>query len=229
MQRIKPKVNLDEAVLDLINTFLGVRLGERALGWECFSHPDLNVHECNPYRKLKGDHACEHCNNIFGRHCPITCHIHHVCLAAYGYRLGVGGDEFWVAISHNLRYLSFEQLYTLVQEAVDKKNDATLGAYVPQDRVQLALFRDRVNKRKGSQKKKPKTDLITEDGFALLPLSEAAKRYGCSYVNVYSHVERGNLRKHRIDNILYVREDDLDALMVKRRNRKNQKQESVND
>jgi len=83
-------------------------------GWECFSHPSLELHDCNIRSRLPGGHTCEICNHIVGRTCSISCDFQVVCLAVFAWRMGIGGDDFKQALHHNLYELRPEELYDIV-------------------------------------------------------------------------------------------------------------------
>lgn len=117
MHTDRQKVALDYDILKWVNEYYSFSLKpENHVPKECFSAPDLNLHGCCVYAKLPGDKTCT-CNHVPNRMCQITCYISEFCLAAYAYRLGIGGDNQNVAISENLK-LGYKKLYNMVKDVL---------------------------------------------------------------------------------------------------------------
>lgn len=122
MNTTRPRVILDYDILKWLNDYYSYTLtAEKHIEKECFSAPDLELHGCCIYAKLPGDKECDGCKHKAGRLCPITCIIHEFCLAAYAYRLGIGGDDQNKAIAENLK-LKYRDLYNKVQEVIGSMN-----------------------------------------------------------------------------------------------------------
>ena len=121
MHITRPKVTLDYNILKWLNEYYSYSLSAEAnLEKECFSAPDLDLHCCCCYAKLPGDKTCK-CSHVPGRMCQITCIIYEFCLAAYAYRLGIGGDDQNTAIKENLK-LKYKDLYNKVQDILESMN-----------------------------------------------------------------------------------------------------------
>lgn len=207
MARIKQKVHLDAEVLKQINEFYSSRLGDEVIGLECFSDPKLKAHVCNIQAPLENGEPCEYCNNVPGRQCKITCHIHYFCLAALAYRLGIGEAKkkptLKKALTHNLKKMTYKRLYELVMERLAAENPED----EPSDEAQMGLGIEEDDSKKHLKKKKG--PVFDEDGNELITIAKAAKVYGCTYVNMYSHVRRKNVEKVVVDGMTYVREKDV--------------------
>lgn len=212
--RIKPKLILDAEMLEMINEFYSARLGEEVIGLECFSDPKLNAHICNIQALSENEQPCEYCKNVFGRQCKVTCHIHYFCLAVFAYRLGIGEKKrakLSTMIKHNLNTLSYKKLYGLVMEILEKERESEEESLLPADDVQmdLGLTESSTPKKKRTRKKK-KGPVYDEEGNELITITDAAKIYGCTYVNMYSHVRRGNVQKVIKDGMNFVRKKDVE-------------------
>lgn len=227
----KHKLPLDRQMLDRISEFYNVNVDESAIGVECFSHPSLNAHECNPAAKLAGGTACQFCNHIFERSCQITCNISRFCLAVFAYRIGIGGDDFERALQHNGQ-MDYEKLYKLVQGRLNDLEHG--GSEVPvKDDLQLSLeFRGKrrlgkngvkrvkelgkelaktvsKNSSRGLAESLSKNSSSGEIDEDWITISSAAELYGCSYVNVYNHLRKGNLKSAKIKGTKHVRKSEV--------------------
>ena len=217
--RIKPKIVLDRAMLDEINEFYSARLGEEAIGLECFSDPKLNSHICNISALPENGQPCEYCKNVFGRQCLVTCHIHYFCLAVFAYRLGIGEKKRTTlksSIKNNLKTLSYKKLYSLVMEIleegkapegekVQEKEQIDPPVEVPVE-ISASEEKKKPKKKRGKKKKEPVFD---DAGVELITITQAAEIYECTYVNMYSHVRRGNVEKVVYNGMNYVRKKDV--------------------
>ena len=181
MKRIwKAKVILDSRIREEIEKFYKVSLPVSVEGTECFSHPDLDRHTCNPRVE-----DCSICWNSFARRCLTTCHINRFCWAVFAYRLGIGGADLGSAIEHNLSK-SHEWLW---QQVMDRYASLSRGEDEEiHDGLQLPLVFPVSEVPEPEEEDLPDVELIS--------LTEAAAVYGCTYCNIYSHVKRGNLRKY---------------------------------
>jgi len=211
--RIKQKILLDQELLSQVNEFYSSRLGEEVLGLECFSDPQLKAHICNIQALPDNEQPCEYCKNVVGRQCKVTCHIHYFCLAAFAFRLGIGETKrpsLKGGLSHNLKKISYKRLYELVMERLEQSDEGEKEEPTPpKDDAQLGLdiSKDESSKKKRARKKKG--PVFDEDDNELVTIAAAAKLYGCTYVNMYSHVRRGNVEKVVLDNMSYVRKKDV--------------------
>jgi len=237
MNRLKPRVPLDKNILERINEYYGWRLGHRVLYRECFSHPALDMHSCNPLARLEGGDKCSYCNHAPGGICKITCHVNRYCLAVFAFRLGLGGsDVFNKAMKTNLG-MSYQNLY--------KKVDALLNEVQADDGTaqDLSAISTETTERNSSgkkkkkpakkkpAKKKPKETFVDDKGRELVDIPEAAKLYGCSYHNMYVHVmERENLEKVPVPvgdkkgkPRVFVRKEDVLKMKEKKEKKKRKK------
>ena len=121
MQRTLPRVVLDSNIIKKVNKFYDCKLPGRYLYRSCFSAPELSDHRCNALAPVEGGKRCEHCGHVPGQACPVTCHIAKFCLAAYAYRLGIGGSSLDTALARNLN-TSYEVLYSSVQRSKVRQN-----------------------------------------------------------------------------------------------------------
>lgn len=213
-----PKVILDEDMLVELNRHYAARLGDEVLGRECFSDPKMDSHVCNPHALLPGDVECKHCGHVIGRPCTVTCDVHHFCLAVYGYRLGVGVTprmrKIMKAVKHNLTSLPYTDLYQLVVERHALQDDKPVSMDAGEslkDEVQMEL--SGVEDVVSSTGDSPLHALIMDDaGFELVTVREGAAIYGCTYVMLYSYVQKGLLKKYKKGTAIYLRKLDVEAL-----------------
>ena len=226
----KAKVQLTREVYDIMRRFYSYPLSEKWIDHECFSHPVMASHWCNPQAKKEGGELCGSCRHDPAMVCEITCHCHHVCLAAFGARLGLGGDQPVIAIMENLK-ISYGELYGLVQEALKAKPKKKVVEQKPEPEPIVITAEPKPSKKKAKTPDPEPTDEVIEDPEVfeaarekgdLLSLSEAADAWGCSYVNVYNHTKKGNLTRVRYNNKNYVWQKDLDHFKPRLRTRKNQ-------
>jgi hypothetical protein len=215
----KHKVPLDREILDKLNTFYSADIDESVIGRECFSHPSLGAHECNPEAKLAGNTDCHLCSHIFDRYCPITCQISRFCLMTFAYRLGIGGEDF----EGSLKYLSgirYELLYKKVQQRLADLEQQGPEAPIA-DGFQLSLEFKKGKPKKiieklpehASKIEENNASKIEEDEAEWITISQAASEYNCSYVNIYSHIKKGNLKSAKIKGVQRVKKADVLSLM----------------
>lgn len=213
---VKPKVVLDKDLLETINRHYSSYLGEEILGRECFSDPKLESHFCNPQANKEGDKVCEHCGGIPGRPCPVTCDIHHFCLAVFASRLGVGTTarkKAGASIKDNLGR-DYKSLYSLVvkqQRAIEEAEKEGTEAPPPKDETQLELPVESPSEKR-PKRKRPEGPVLDDDGSLLITIKEAAELYGSTYVNIHAFVTRKRLRNVRKDGVIYVRKTEIEAL-----------------
>lgn len=191
---------LDSKLRERIEAFYGVSLPSSVEGLECFSHPDLERHECNPQVT-----DCALCNNSLHRRCPVTCHINRFCWAVFAYRLGIGGPELEGAIDHNLSK-SHDWLWSIVTERFDLLSSGEDPSI--RDDFQLVIAFP-VMEMTTKEEELPDVELIS--------LSQAARVYGCTYCNIYSHVQRGNLKKYESGGVCLVEKAAVLDLRAKKR------------
>jgi len=227
----KHKLPLDKEMAERISKFYSVNLPDDAIGVECFSHPSLTAHECNPAAKLAGGTECRFCQHIFERSCQITCNISRFCLVVFAYRIGLGGEDFGNAVEF-LGKMDYEKLYQNVQERLADlekhgpnaavRGDLQLGIDYGKGNLPKKLVKDSPKNalassraaamKKNSLVKEPKIacgDGEEELGEDWLTISEAALIYKCSYVNLYSHISKGNLKCAKIRGVKRVRKADV--------------------
>jgi hypothetical protein len=167
MAKLLPKKELSLDVLKEIIKYYRIDTSETSwdpddfLEWECFSHPSLELHECNSRAKLPGGHTCHHCENVVGRPCPISCDFQNVCLAAFAWRMGIGGENFEEAFKRNLYELSAGSLFDEVikvfsmedtSEPMDKApevpsevNVSVDEAFIQQEEQEKEVMNEEVN------------------------------------------------------------------------------------
>jgi len=214
VSRIKPKIVLDHAMRDRINEFYSARLGEEVIGLECFSDPQLDSHICSILALPENGQPCEYCKNVFGRQCLVTCHIHYFCLAVFAFRLGIGEGKkkttLNTALKHNLKTLSYKKLHALVLEvlAAEKTSESESPVTSGEQTVPVSGAEDAPMKKRARKRREPAFD---DAGNELITITQAAEVYGCTYVNMYSHIRRGNVEKVVYEGMNYVRKKDVEA------------------
>jgi len=113
-----PKKTLDSELIEMLIKYYKFNLTDEEKKaveeWECFSHPSLEQHACNQRVLMPGGHKCETCANILGRPCDISCDIQTFCLAVFAWRNGIGGEDLYKALKHNLHTLKPNDLYDAV-------------------------------------------------------------------------------------------------------------------
>lgn len=139
MAKLLPKKILDSELLNKLVRYYRINPKDPAwnedefMEWECFSHPSLELHECNSRSKLPGGHTCEVCEHVVGRPCLISCDFQSFCLAVFAWRIGIGGEDFDEALHHNLYTLRVEELYDEVikkfsmEEAVEGSSEVSVN------------------------------------------------------------------------------------------------------
>jgi len=216
----KQKVVLNKAILEKLCKFYRYNFDESLLELDCFSHPGLIHHECNPEAKLPGGADCKFCRNVFGSVCQITCHISQFCLIMFAYRLGIGGEDFEIAYTHNSK-MDYEALYRLVRQRL---NDLEKGAETPiKDSLQLGFGFSKTNYVPGVAKPAVMSyveDAAEEVAEDWLTLNEAATWYKCAYANIFAHVKRGNLPHRIFGGVKKVRKSDLMKLQQKNKRKR---------
>lgn len=227
MNKLKPKVSLDKDILQEINSYYSWKLGSSALFTECFSHPLLESHTCNPMSLMDGGDKCTYCNHAPGGICKITCHVNHFCLVVFGYRLGIGGDDLKEAIRHNLK-LGYKNLHKLVVDKLSDveniSNEAQDLSKVDSETMEDDMKEKKINKPSKTDKPATKSDaaipVVDKDGSELVTIGKASEMYGCSYHNMYVHVKKGNLVKVSVGDKDYVKKSEVLGMMEKREAKK---------
>jgi hypothetical protein len=121
--RIRPIVVFDFDILKKAFEYYGLDYFEidrkKLLNWECFSNPSLEFHECNYRALLPGKKSCEHCSNIKGRPCEISCDFQDFCLATYLWRLDVKTkDDLLSFLSKVLYEKDSDYVYSRIIELI---------------------------------------------------------------------------------------------------------------
>lgn len=211
----KPKVKLDKPLLERMGKYYKHKFNSEIVNLECFSHPDLEHHECNPSAKLPGEVDCKICRHVLGRVCQITCHISQFCLLMFAYRLGIGGEDFDTAFEINSQ-MSYEDLSNVVtKRLLEIKRGSVSEKPIPKKVIEVVpefnLAEEIAN------------DYVDETAEAIsggewLTIKEAAEFYGSTYANIFSHVSKGNLPHRIFGGVKKVSKGDL--LEMKSRNKK---------
>jgi len=215
---LQPRIMLDADVLSEINEYYSSYLGDTFIGLECFSHPSMERHCCNVLARREGGADCDHCSNIQGRPCPITCDIHWFCLATYAARLGIGVTSRTSGIKsavNNLDKLTYKELHKLVMERhvrVDDHMEVIPPTSPPKDNAQLELV---LGNPKPVTMIARKLSKITHDneGEDLLTIYAAANLLGWEYARVYSSVNKGEIKGVRHSGAVFVRKSDVFGLV----------------
>lgn len=216
--KVAPKVLLDEDVLKEMNRHYSSRLGEEVIGRECFSDPQLESHICNILAPMDGGQKCPKCGNIIGRPCDITCDVHHFCLAVYGVRLGIGFSKrkkFLSCVKHNLRELSFQELYDLVMERHvlrEGQLEVVESEEAPKDKAQMDLEIETEEPEEAQAAPSTPKKLRDDDGNELVTVAEAARMQGLTHVAMFNLVKKGKIEKILVDRAAYVRRVDVENL-----------------
>ena len=189
------------------------------LEWECFSHPSLELHECNWRARLPGGHKCTYCDHVVGKPCPISCDFQVFCLAVFAWRLGVGGPDFDEALRHNLYDLSSEELY---MEVVKRFSDGSDVDDFLADGQQGDEQENVMGETEMNEFLNEKTEERAEE---LLSIKEAAQWYGCTYANIYNYVKEGRLPSVAKGRRMFVKRADLEEFKSRPRTRKSKNTE----
>jgi len=219
MAKLLPKKILDEEIAAKLASYY--KLDDRSfdsrdlLDWECFSHPSLELHECNSRSLLPGRHACKSCGNKPGKVCDISCDIQNFCLAVYAWRMGIGGEDFDAAMDNNLYKLRPEALYAKVIKTFSKeeleevvvKNEIAIPAFVKDSEEEEPVELSSRNKRMSEAKN---SALESKNGDDLLTIQEAAEDYGCTYANIYNYVKNGRIPSLKDSGKVKVKRSALD-------------------
>ena len=204
--KAKSKIHVDAGVVKMLNEYYYAKLDDRYVGWECFSDPQLTSHICNSSAKLENGQDCTYCKHVVERRCKVTCHIHHFCLAALGFRLGIGNPSgrttFKNGMEANLK-LPYATLYQLVQE-----RSAQDGADPAHPH---AAAQAEAPPPKKKRKRREPDPVYDDDGVELLTVKKAAALYGCTYVRMHGYLKKGKIRRIEIGKRPYARRDEVEA------------------
>ena len=183
MTKVLSKQVLDEELLKELVKYYKINTSseewddEKYLEWECFSHPNLQLHDCNYRSRLLGGHTCEYCNHSAERPCKYSCDFQHFCLAVFAWRLGIGGAEVKEAIKHNLYVLRKEELYSEVIKklSMEEMEYAECLEELKEEDIESVV------------------DHEEEEVDDLLTVKEAAEYFGCTYSNIHNYITGGKL------------------------------------
>jgi|LSQX01.2.fsa_nt_gb excisionase family DNA binding protein len=112
---MKPIVNFDKNLIKIASEYYQIDIKEhlkvrlRICGF--FSNPDMENHSCN-----FTFNQCSHCDKRPSGDCEVSCNLQEVCMAAYAYRKGIGGDNTIDAINYILKHISPKDLVKLIYE-----------------------------------------------------------------------------------------------------------------
>lgn len=205
MAKLLPKRMLDIELLEEAARFYNLKVSKFKasdyVDWECFSHPSLELHECNSRAKLPGRHACKCCDNVVGKPCDISCDFQQFCLAVYAWRAGIGGADFRTALNNNLYVLDKEALYKEVTskiavEELDECDDCKPAKKATNKETNMQSNDEMVCTESVC------CDACACEGCAckaeeaspdLLTVSQAALYCGCTYANIYNHIKHGTI------------------------------------
>lgn len=222
MVTLHSKKELDREVLNQIVRYYRIDREdpnwdpEEFLEWECFSHPSLELHECNCRSRLPGGHLCRHCNHIVGKPCPISCDFQTFCLAVFAWRMGIGGSDFKRAVEHNLYVFRPEELYDAVIKKFSLEDTSSMEIEPEPDTVTEvdAAFVEKlppVPTLNDVPSKRVSTSATVGKVDDLLSIKEAAGIYGCTYANIYNYIKGGRLPSISKSGKMFVSRPDLIA------------------
>lgn len=246
-KNIKSRVLLDEKMLEVANKFYSSTLAENALNRECFSHPDMDSHICNPLARLDGGEECTYCDHMFRKRCYITCHIHRFCLAVYAFRLGIGDDDLWKAIKVNTTGTPYSKLHESVMEAIRVEPDEKVPECGEAQDIRAVKIADPESVTIATTTPSPgaqglpvvNTDTVEEeavedfveeppvpiDDTEYLTIQETADLFGCTPPNIHSYAARGRIEKLKVNGVVVVRK--ADALELRDNKGKRKKKDVV--
>lgn len=205
MAKLAPKRILDQEILDVIVKYYKIKITEdfdmsQFLEWECFSHPSLELHECNSRTLLPGRHRCQSCDHVVGRPCNVSCDFQTACLAAFAWRLGIGGSDFQKAFDHNLYKLTPKELY-----------DEVIKKFTGDEVIELAD--EEVEESEVEEKPEVPVEATSSDEYVTIP--EAAKILACSTATVYNYTSSGKIPYKRVKRRFLIKRKDLFGINVK--------------
>lgn len=215
MTKMLPKKLLDETILKELVKYYKIKpevLEKNSpIEWECFSHPSLELHECNTRSRLPGGHSCKHCKHVVGVPCPISCDLQAFCLAVFAWRLGIGGEEFETALHNNLYKLNQDELFNCVIEVFSLPEGAKTAQLVAEETATLSK-----DPEEDTMTKKTKESAVE----GMLDIKEAAELYGCTYANIYNCCKSGVLAFTKQGRRMFVTREDVLALRDRPRSKK---------
>lgn len=206
MAKLLPKKILDEEIVQKLIKYY--KLNSRdfdssdLIEWECFSHPSLELHDCNYRTLLPGRHKCESCKHIAYRPCTISCDIQNFCLAVYAWRMGVGGEDFDAALKHNLYKLKPAELY-----------DEVVKKFSLEELEEVTVLEEPKIPTKKTTKFEKVATVSTDksiEAVETLTVKEAASYYGCTYANIYNYVKAERIPSHKDGDKTKIKKTDLD-------------------
>lgn len=206
MSKLLPKKVLDQDILDQIMKYYKIQKAEdfdmsQFLEWECFSHPSLELHECNTRALRPGRHRCGFCDHVVGRPCKLSCDFQNACLAVYAWRLGIGGSDFQKAFKHNLYTLTPDELY-----------DEVIKKFTGDEVIELADSGEEQGESVPAAKKSEKP---VQDLESYVTVSEAAKILMCSTATVYNYTASGKIPYKKEKRKFLIKRGDLVGIAVK--------------
>ena len=213
MPKSYPKVELSLEILDIMAKYYRMDPEdpgwnpEEYVDWECFSHPSLELHDCNIRSRLPGGHRCLHCDHIVGRQCPLSCEFQIFCLGVYAWRIGIGGRDLKKAIEHNLYKLRPEELYEEVIKKFSVGDPSSVEPEEPESLLDLEVPIDEDFEK--PEEEEPKKSKVRESKEDMLSISEAATLYGCTYANIYNYVKDGRIPSISKNRRMFVKREDL--------------------
>jgi len=202
MSSMKNKVNVDEKLAGVLREHYRCTVPTEELNALCFSNPQLQAHTCNVLEKMEGGQPCTYCNHDPMKLCEYSCDVSKACLAAFAYRLGIGGDKPGTAIK-KLLGTPYADLVQSIREALGDAPKAAPDEVEPEP--EAASEPPKVASEPPKPKAKPKAKpIVKRDDKAATPLTgetptdlmspkEAAQFWGCTPPNIYQKIKTGKL------------------------------------
>lgn len=210
----KARVILNKSLIDKAIKYYKYRFSEgtyeRLNDWECFSDPSLELHDCNSRASLSGGRKCTSCDHEVDKACDITCDFQTFCLAAYAYRIGIGGEDIDKAFQRNLYKVTPDELF---DEVITK-----LACDILPEETKVEEEPPTESKEEKEEMKKEREPKFSESGERLYTVAEAATAKGCKYINIYQNIKSGKIKcVVDQDEKVLIPESELTAFNLKTR------------
>jgi len=194
MSSLKNRINVDEKLAEVLREHYRCTVSTSTLAALCFSNPQLQSHCCNKLEKLEGGHACTYCQQDPLKVCKYSCDVGNACLAAFAYRLGIGGDKVHAAVKKNLG-LTYADLLAEIHKALGG-NVSTEAEMVEAAEEVEARAAHKPPQTPGTPAKAPALSLESGTPTDLITAKAAASLWGCTAPNIYAKIKSGRLHSY---------------------------------
>ena len=199
MSSMKNRINMDEKLAGIIREHYRCTTPTSILSALCYSNPQLQSHCCNKLEPLEGGQPCSYCQHDPMKLCEYSCDVSKACLAAFAFRLGVGGDKVHTAVKKGLE-MPYADLLSEIHKALGDTPDPQVATEQVASPETAPKTPEKASDKPPAASKPqaaPKV-LALPSGTPsdLITTKEAALFWGCTPPNIYAKIKSGRIKAY---------------------------------